>query len=580
MSEERSDARIARELWPFLRADGRWYLTALLLAPLSAALVIAQPWLLQQAIDGYIIPGDLAGLQTAALFYLGAVVAGFLVETTHSLCLGVGAMRTVTSVRKAIYAHTLRLGPTYFDREPTGRLLTRATSDVEAVGETLTAGAITIVLDVLQVVGILAAMLWLDARLTLAVLVVAPPLAIILDLLRRRLRRLYVEVRVSLTALNAFVSERLRGIETVQLYADEARTAQRFHDRVERYRKATVRTNIYDALLYAVVDGTTAITLALLLWWGSGGVLEGATTAGVLAAFIDYVSKLFRPIQEFSGKVATLQRAGASLSKIFELLAVTETVNGGGTKLTQVEGQLVVRSLRFAYPEGPDVLHGVDLALRPGLSVGVCGRTGSGKSTLGRLITRTYGGYRGSITLDGHELRDLDVACARKAVGAVRQDVQLFPGSVRFNLTLGAPIADAALLDAIRLAHAEPVVARLGGLDGQIAGGGRNLSGGEAQLLSFARTLAHDPAIVVLDEATASVDALTEARIQAATEALLSRKPTLVIAHRLSTLRACGHILVMKDGRVVEAGDHDALMALGGVYAGMVREGGDAQKAS
>jgi ATP-binding cassette subfamily B protein len=563
----RPDRTLWSKLVPFLAGDRGLYVTAIVLAPISAAMVLLQPWLLKVAIDRYITPGDLDGVRTAAVWYLGAVILGFVAETGHTLSLSVAAMRTITRVRRAVYAHTLGFAQRVFDQVPTGRLLTRATSDVDALGETLTAGAITIVLDALQVVGILVAMAILDLRLTATLLLVGPPLALVIEVLRRRLRKLYVLVRNTLSDLNAYLSERLDGVTVVQLYRDEARTLARFGDLLGRYRDANVRTNVYDALLYATVDGVTSVTLALMLWHGSGGILQGTVTAGVLAAFIDYVQKLFRPIQEFSAKIAILQRAGTSLSKIFGLLDHDERIRAGDRDPGGLRGEIRLEHVGFAYRDGTPVLQDVSLALNPGEVVALVGRTGSGKTTIGRLLTRQYDGFTGRITVDGVPIEELALPALRRGVGSVQQDVQLFPGDVRFNLTLGREVPDARVLEAVRLAHAEAVVARLGGLDGAIEEAGRNVSGGEAQLLSFARTLVHDPVVVILDEATASVDSLTEARLQAATEALLARKTTLVIAHRLSTIVHADRIVLLDQGRVVEVGRHEELLARGGAYA-------------
>lgn len=564
----------SQRLWrvgPYLRRDLPLYVVALLCAPVSAALTVAQPWLLKVVIDEHIVPGDLAGLKSAALLYLGAVLFAFVAEATYTAALSYAAMRTITYLRRDVYEHTLGFAQSFWDREPTGKILTRSTSDVEALGETLTAGAITILLDVLLVVGILIAMFRLDPWLTGTLAVVAPILAIAIEVIRRVLRRLYLQVRTSIASLNAYMTERLNGLEVVQLYRDEARTLEEFTRRNHAYRNATVRTNVWDALLYALVDGLSTVTMALMLWYAASDALGSVVTAGLLAAFIDYVSKLFSPIREFSAKLAVIQRANSALEKIFDVLDHDETIPDGEAELEAPVGHLELRDLHFAYGDGPDVLHGVDLTLSSGEVVAVVGRTGSGKTTIGKLLLRAYTGFRGSITVDGVPIETLRREQVRGIVGTVHQDVQLFPGTVRDNLTLGADISDEALAEALRLTAADTVVERLGGLDGTIRHGGANVSVGEAQLLSFARTMAHDAPVVILDEATASVDTLTEQRIQQATEALLARKTVLVIAHRLSTVTGADRILVMDAGRILERGPHAELMARGGVYADLFR---------
>lgn len=561
------DVRLLARVVPMARPDAWLYALAFLCAPATAALVVLQPYLLKLAIDDYMIPGDIEGLRRLAFGYLAAVVIAFAAQAMYTLLLSYASVRTITRVRTRVYEHTLSMAQNTFDVEPTGKLLTRATSDVEALGETLTAGAITLVIDVLLVLGILAAMVALDWRLTLIMVLVAPVIVVVLDRVRRVLRRLYLRVRTALSNLNAFTAERLHGLEVVQLYADETRTLAQYDERLIDYRDAAIRTNVWDAFLYAAMDGLRVITMALVLWYGGASVFEGAMTAGLLAAFLDYVSRLYRPIQEFSSKVAILQRAASALQKIFGLLDHADRITPGDVELKGFEGRLVMRDVRFRYRDGPEVLRGVDLQVNPGETVAVVGRTGSGKTTIAKLLVRLYDGYEGSITVDGEELRRVTPTSVRRAVGMVRQDVQLFPGDVRFNLTLGREVDDAALNTAVDRVHAMGAVERLGGLDGRVETGGTNLSAGEAQLLAFARTMVHDPPFVILDEATASVDSLTEARLQAATDEVLSRRTVLVIAHRLSTIVRADRIVVMDAGQVVEVGTHPELLALGGVYA-------------
>ena len=562
-----TDWSLIKRVWPYVKPVWPFYVTALVLAPFSAVVAILQPWLLKVAIDDHIMKGDAQGLQWIALAFLGLAVASWVIEASYMLAVANGAMRTITLLRTHIFQHTMSLSRSFFDRQPVGRLMTRATSDVEALGETLTAGSVTIFLDILKVVGIIAAMLYLDPWLTLVMLVISPLVFIVLETIRKILRRLYLEVRTSLSELNAFTAERLNGLEIVQLYGDEGRAKRMYNQRVLRYRNAAIQTNIYDAALYAIMGGLRAITMALMLWYGSGGLLGGVVTAGLLAAFIEYVDRLYQPIQEFSAKIAIIQRATAALEKIFGLLGLTEQVEEGSVELDRQNLHITVEDLYFSYLQGTDIIKGISLDVKPGAVVAIVGRTGSGKTTLGRLLTRDYDGYRGSIKVGEYELYDVSIQSLRSTVHTVRQDVELFADTVRFNVALGAERTDEQLWEAIRLAQAEEVVQQLGGLDGKLMNKGSNLSVGEGQLLAIARVMVHDAPIVILDEATANVDSITESRIQKATAALLERKTVLVIAHRLSTIIHADAIILMDGGTVLESGTHAQLMENEGPYA-------------
>ena len=575
---EDDDARTPANLQLWLRmakdfpSEALITIVAMIAAWISVELVVYLPRFLQQAIDDHLVPHRLEGLEAIAFAYLGVTLAGFVFEFAYTYAIGFAATRAITKLRRKVYSHTLSMAQAFFDQRPTGRLLTRATSDVEALGETLTAGAFTIVLDAILVFRTIFAMFLLHHRMTVVVLLVAPPIAIFVNVIRKKLRDLFGEVRDAISVLNAYTAERLGGMDVVQLYSEETRTLAEHNRMLARYRIGNVRSNIWDALLYAGIDGIATITVALLLWYGSGGWNDDIVTAGLLAMFIQYTGQLFRPIQEFSQKIAVLQRAAASLEKIYGLLDYQQAITPGSQRLPQAKGQIHLSNLKFAYQNGVPILNGVEFHVQPGEVVALVGRTGSGKSSIARLLTRTYDGYEGSITLDGLELREVHPDDVRNAIGMVRQDVQLFPGDVRFNLTLGKKISDERLREVIHLAQADEAVEKLGGLDGKIQHQGANLSVGEAQLLSFARVMAHDPPVVLLDEATASVDTLTETRIQAATKVLFERKTVLVIAHRLSTVVDADRIVVLDQGKVLETGSHHELMARDGAWAALFRQ--------
>lgn len=574
-----------RPLWPYLRPDAWRFLVATLLTPAVAGLGLLQPLLLKRALDEHVVAGVPEGLGVVASLYLACVVGAFVLEAAYTILLSVGAENSIFRLRDALIRHTLGLSQRFFERQPTGQLMTRATSDVEALDEALTAGSVSIVLDLLVMVGTVAVMLALDVRLTGLLLVVGLPLAGIVEYFRRKMRVVYAEVRDALAALNAFLAERLAGVEVLQLHGEEERAAAHFGVLNERYRDANVRNNVYDATLYALIDGLASVCVAMMLAYGAGllGAPREAVSVGLVVAFVDYVDRLFRPLRELSGKVTFLQRAMSALEKIFWLLGVEDRIAPGDTTVDRPRGHLSLRDVRFRYrPEGPDVLQDVSLEVKPGEVVAVVGRTGSGKSTLVRLLSRVHEGYEGSVTLDGVELSRIAPASIRKAIGAVKQEVQHFSDTLRFNVTLGDPSLDPARVEeAVELSNLGVVAARHpDGLDHPVRERGANLSAGEGQIVALARTLARDPAIVVLDEATASVDPITEQLLQQAISRVFAKKTCLVVAHRLSTVVNADRIVVMDAGRVVEQGSHPELLARGGTYARLYLEGfGDGEAA-
>jgi len=583
-----------RRFWPYARPHRRWLVVGLAMIPIVAIVSAVRPLLVKQAIDGDIATGDALGLRVTALLFLVAVMAEFFASAVQVYALQRVGHVTIADLRRAIFAHVLRLPARFYDRTPIGNLLSRSTSDIEALSDTLAFGVFTILTDVAVIASIIVAMFALDARLTLISLAVAPLLFITVRFFSAQLRKLQLEVRKAQSVQSGYLAEQLAGVTVVQLFGREAATAAEFERLGKRYLRANKLANWFDASLYSLMDGISAMCVALLIYYAAPQVFPATAAAtgvtlGLLFAFIDYLQRVFVPIREFSAKLATVQRAVASLERIYGLLdepaeeraGLAGAGTGGADPLAGFAGGVAVRDLRFRYrADAPEVLRGVTFDIAPGEIVAVVGRTGSGKTSLGRILTRTYDDYAGSVRLltpgGGAEVRELAPDRLRDRVLMVQQDVFLFNDDVAFNVSLGEPelAGDPARIEAaLRTVQAADFVAARGGLGFVVGERGRNLSAGEAQLLAFARVAARAPTLLILDEATASVDSMTEHKVQAAIEVLLRGRSVLVIAHRLSTVRRADKILVMQGGEVVEQGKHEALLALGGVYAELYRMG-------
>ena len=565
------DARLMRRLLQYLRPYWRQVALAFVTIIVSAVASLVQPYLIKVAIDRYITQRQLAGLDGLAALYLTVLVASFASEYFQTWTLQLTGQRIMYDLRMAIYRHLQRLDLRYYDKNPVGRLMTRVTSDVDVLNDLFTSGVVTIFGDVFTLVGIMGMMLWMNWRLALVAFSVLPLIFFVTQWFRRHVRDSYRAVRGLIARINAFLQENLTGMSTVQLFRRERLNFARF-DAIDReHRDANIDSIFYYAVFYPAIEVVSTLATSLILWYGGGNVVQRTLTLGGLVAFIQYSQRFFRPISDMSEKFNVMQSAMASSERIFRLLdepVVIESLAQPVRRQAPAAGHIRFEHVWFAYNDDDFVLKDVSFEVRPGERVGIVGATGSGKTTLINLLLRFYDVTRGRITIDGVDVRQLDLADLRGLFSLVLQDVHLFSGTVADNIRLGNPaIDDHRVTSAARAVHAEPFIMRLpAGYASAVAERGSTLSVGQKQLLSFARALAFDPRVLVLDEATSSVDTETELMIRDALHVVMAGRTTIAIAHRLSTIQDMDQILVLHKGQLRESGTHQELLAQRGIY--------------
>ena len=566
------DARLMRRLLRYLRPYRLQVAVALGAIISASVLQLAQPYLMKIAIDRYIATGDLAGLDRIALVFLAVLVGSFALEYLQTWVLQMTGQRIMFDMRMQIYQHLQRLDLQFYDRNPVGRLMTRVTSDVDVLNDLFTAGVVSIFGDVFTLAGIMIVLVTMDWRLALVAFSVLPLIVLVTQWFRRNVRESYRTVRLWIARINAFLQEHITGMSTVQLFRRERRSFDRFDAINRAHRDANVESIFYYAVFYPAIEIIGALASALVIWFGGGWTLQGTLTIGSLVAFLLYSQRFFRPISDMSEKFNVLQAAMASSERIFKLLDTPVRIQSSlaprPSSSAAPPGHIVFEHVWFAYNGEDFVLRDVSFEVRPGERVGIVGATGAGKSTLINLLLRFYDVSRGRVLIDGRDVREVPLHELRSLFSLVLQDVHLFSGTIAANIRLGNEgIGDDAVRAAAEAVHASRFIERMPlGYQSPVAERGATLSVGQKQLLSFARAMAFDPRILVLDEATSSVDTETELLIRDALHVLMAGRTTIAIAHRLSTIQDMDRILVLHKGQLREAGSHQELLAQRGIY--------------
>jgi len=574
MSQDKStdktyDIQLLRRVLVYMKPYRKVFIWSIILTITMAATAPLMPVLIEYTLDNYILKGDTSGLGLMALLMLALLVLDTLVRYFQTLYTNTLGQSVIRDLRSDVFDHITQLRLKYFDRTPIGRLITRTVSDLETISDIFSQGIIQIVGDILQLVVILGVMFYTDWRLTLIVLSLMPIMLLATYFFKRAMRSSFQDVRTWVSRLNTFLQEHISGISVIQYFAREKQEYNKFISINAQHRNAHIRSNWYFSIFFPVIEIIMAIALGLLVWYGSKSALEGRATLGVVVAFIMYINMIFRPLRELVDKFNTLQMGIIGAERIFSVLDTDEkTQNQGTAKPLKLEGKIAFENVWFAYDDENWVLKNISFTLEAGQTLALVGATGAGKSSIINLLSRFYEINRGSIKIDGVDVRNFDLNYLRKSIAVVHQDVFLFSDSITNNINLlDTEITNEQIELAAKSVGADVFIDRLpGGFDYQVQERGATLSSGQAQMISFIRALVHEPKILVLDEATSSVDTETEELIQKAIEKLMENRSAIIIAHRLSTIQKADKIIVLDQGEIKELGSHQELLRMNGYY--------------
>jgi ATP-binding cassette subfamily B protein len=568
-SGEIVDMKVLRQLYSFVKPYKAQFYFLVFLTIAMAVLAPTRPYFIQIAIDDYVAVGDKAGLLQIIYILVGLMTLQAIVQWAHTYYSGWIGQVIIKDIRVRLYQHLLKLRLKFFDNTPIGRLVTRNVSDIETLADVFSEGLAAIIGDLLQIITILGVMFYIDWKLTLVSLCTLPLLIISTYVFKEKIKVTFNDVRNAVSNLNSFLQEHITGMNIVQIFNREQREFEKFKEINREHRTAHIRSVLYYSIYFPVAEIIQAIGIGLVVWYGAVGVLGLELQIGVLISFIMYLQLFFRPIRQIADRFNTLQMGVVSSSRIFKLLASTENIaNEGSYKPEKIKGNIRLENVWFAYVDEDYVLKNINFEVKSGETVALVGATGAGKSSIINLISRFYEINQGQIFIDGTEIREFELGTLRKHIGVVLQDVFLFSNSIYHNITLGNPsITREQVLEAAENVGARKFIERLpGGLDYNVMERGSTLSVGQRQLISFVRAMVYNPEILILDEATSSVDSETEELIQESTDKMMKGRTSIVIAHRLSTIQKADKIIVLHKGEIVETGTHDTLLELGGYY--------------